>query len=155
MKEASIHSFYLYILFCLSGLHNQVSIGFHRSAPKVLAQSSGVIRNLLEQNHWLPRTSHSLQTYSGVTFDHDRAATQFDAQQLAETHAASISNTMPDYSSAEYQQLKQQKGLLHMDMCQAAMECGMDIAEVQREIVRLKVRRVANIKSAHHQLRFA
>lgn len=130
---------------CVSpALHNQVSIGFHKTNPKVLAHSSGVIHNLLEQNHWLPRMSRLERV--GVTFDHERQRSIFDAQQLAATTKAAALSNMPDYNSAEFQQLKQQKGLLNMDLCQAAIECGMDITEVQREIVRLRAAGEISVK---------
>lgn len=125
----------------VSCVHSQVAIGFHKTNPKVLAHSSPVIRALLEQNHWIQRGTTGAASSAGISFDHERAGTAFDAAQLASSAAAvgaTAHGSTPDYNSAEFQQLKQQKGFLTLNLVDAAMECAMDVGEVQREIVRLK-----------------
>ena len=124
----------------VSCVHSTVAIGFHKSNPKVLAHSSPVIRALLEQNHWIQRGATGAAASAGISFDHERAGTAFDAAQLASSAAASgtAHGSAPDYNSAEFQQLKQQKGFLTLNLVDAAMECAMEVGEVQREIVRLK-----------------
>lgn len=119
----------------ISCVHNTVQIGFHKTPPKVLAHSAPVIRTLLEQNHWIQRGA--LGTGMGVGFDHERAASEFDAAAVA--HAAASSES-PDYNSAEFLQLKQQKGFLSLSLVEAAMSLGADVGDVQKQIVALKAR---------------
>jgi hypothetical protein len=99
----------------ISCLHNRVSIGFHKRNPKILAQTSPVIRALLEQNNWIQRSA------TREAFDHEL-----------------LSSSSSEYNAEQFAQLKQQKGTLDLDLAQAAIECQLDVNEVQRELVRLK-----------------
>ena len=120
----------------ISCVHNTVQIGFHKTPPKVLAHSSPVIRTLLEQNHWIQRGA--LGAGMGVGFDHERQASEFDAATLAQSAAGASES--PDYNSAEFQQLKQQKGFLSLSLVEAAMSLGAYVNDVQKQIVALKAR---------------
>ncbi len=124
----------------VSCVHNTVSIGFHRSNPKVLAHSHPVVRCLLEQNKWI-QPGQGGGNGAGISFDHERAGAAFDAAQsgmAGAASAASAASATPDFNSAEFAQLKQQKGFLSLNLIQAAMALQQDVGDVQRDIVKLK-----------------